>query len=362
MSENVFILGAGASRDAGAPLMNEFLDKAYDLSNEGRVGNFKDSFHLVEEFCQALRVTQSNAALDIHNLESVFALVEMAELLGRLGDTWDRQKLTGLRSAIIEVIVHTLGETIKFPIDSDNRTFGPCPPYGNFAELIYGLWSKWNREGRAPASVITFNYDPCLDDALFRPGLDYDYCLSGNRPTDKLKLLKLHGSLNWTRCELCDPHRISYWDVAEFVPRTRMSSSGFPLAEMLRKAPALACKHPRNPSCNPFLVPPTYNKGQLHSEIAPVWQAAADELREAENIYVFGFSLPDTDQFFLYLYALGTIGGPFLRNFLVFDPDPKGEVQDRFSKLLGPSVKPKFARKQLTFREAIDKLRSDLGV
>jgi len=32
MSKTVFILGAGASKEAGAPLMNEFLDSAREHS------------------------------------------------------------------------------------------------------------------------------------------------------------------------------------------------------------------------------------------------------------------------------------------------------------------------------------------
>ena len=31
MSNTVFVLGAGASKKAGAPLMGDFLDAAYDL-------------------------------------------------------------------------------------------------------------------------------------------------------------------------------------------------------------------------------------------------------------------------------------------------------------------------------------------
>ena len=39
MASVVFILGAGASKQAGAPLMNEFLDVAYDLWKMGRVSD-----------------------------------------------------------------------------------------------------------------------------------------------------------------------------------------------------------------------------------------------------------------------------------------------------------------------------------
>jgi hypothetical protein len=38
-----------------------------------------------------------------------------------------------------------------------------------------------------------------------------------------------------------------------------------------------------------------------------VWRTAAQHLSEAEHIFIIGYSLPETDQFFRYLYGLGTV-------------------------------------------------------
>ena len=79
------------------------------------------------------------------------------------------------------------------------------------------------------------------------------------------------------------------------------------------------CDVPR--SRDPVIVPPTWNKTQYHHEIAAVWQNTARHLSEAENIFVVGYSLPERDQFFRYLFALGTVGDALVRRFWVFDPD-----------------------------------------
>ena len=55
MSEIVFILGAGASREAGAPLMLDFLDKADQLRKSGRVNEFKPHFDRVFDAIYQLR-------------------------------------------------------------------------------------------------------------------------------------------------------------------------------------------------------------------------------------------------------------------------------------------------------------------
>jgi len=54
MAKNVFILGAGASKEAGAPLMAEFLDVARDLFTSGKIEKPQDreSFQKVFEAIQ----------------------------------------------------------------------------------------------------------------------------------------------------------------------------------------------------------------------------------------------------------------------------------------------------------------------
>ncbi len=45
--DNVFILGAGASADSGAPLMNNFMDKAEDFRDSDLEGQLKYDFDRV---------------------------------------------------------------------------------------------------------------------------------------------------------------------------------------------------------------------------------------------------------------------------------------------------------------------------
>ena len=53
---------------------------------------------------------------------------------------------------------------------------------------------------------------------------------------------------------------------------------------------------------------PYVNKSHYHNSLESVWKAAASELASAENIFVSGYSLPESDHFFGSLYALGTVG------------------------------------------------------
>lgn len=119
-------------------------------------------------------------------------------------------------------------------------------------------------------------------------------------------------------------------------------------------------QHCEQVSEEPFVVPPTWNNTQYHKYLQPVWEAAITELREAENIIVCGYSLPPMDQFFRFLFALGTVGEARLKGFYVFDPNT--EVRGNFHKLLGPVVRDRFIFTETTFRDAISQIRSILKV
>jgi len=92
--------------------------------------------------------------------------------------------------------------------------------------------------------------------------------------------------------------------------------------------------------------------------ISKVWKEAANELGDAENIFIIGYSLPETDAFFRYLYALGTVGEKPLKRFWVFDPDSTGVVEERFISLLGPGARDRFLFFEKRFSEAIPLIRT----
>ena len=102
----------------------------------------------------------------------------------------------------------------------------------------------------------------------------------------------------------------------------------------------------------PIVVPPTWNKSEHHKEIENVWQTAASDLAEAENIFVIGYSLPPTDHFFRYLFALGTASDIRIRKFVVFDPHVKLGVGERFKSILGPLALKRYQEEAVKFVHA----------
>jgi hypothetical protein len=155
------------------------------------------------------------------------------------------------------------------------------------------------------ATLVTFNYDPLIECAV-ATGLLYEWGqydsvfwaeITGDVPSwppglaylaadkaDTLRLLKLHGSLNW------------YW-----VPR---DASGVSIAR--RDLPgAFGAPTPydeedrrrRLPGRVPFVVPPSAVKSPYYRNpvIREIWQQAAERLRRAERVFILGYSLPPAD-------------------------------------------------------------------
>ena len=83
MSSIVFILGAGASKQAGVPLMADFIDEARTISRFRPLGDEdREAFDMVLSAIDSLQIVHSKADLNIDNVESVFAAFEMSRTLG----------------------------------------------------------------------------------------------------------------------------------------------------------------------------------------------------------------------------------------------------------------------------------------
>lgn len=163
----VFVLGAGASKEAGAPLMREFLDVA-ELIREEQTGETRDKFNLVFKAIAELQAIYAKSFLELDNIESVFAAFEMVELFGRLGNM-PPEDIQSLISAIKSLIVSTLESRIMVTV-SGERLLTP-KPYGQFVEFVSNLVRPSNTLPQTKAvSLMTFNYDLALDAALYMRG------------------------------------------------------------------------------------------------------------------------------------------------------------------------------------------------
>ena len=229
----------------------------------------------------------------------------------------------------------------------------PPPPYESFVEVVKAFPNTQS------VSIITFNYDVALDYALHYAGVSVDYCLGNCKPS-LVELLKLHGSLNWGKCKQAGcPQRVVPWQMKDFFSGRDwgpLHTQKFVTLGLTRHFNQL--EHCGSPVlAEPVLVPPTWNKGYYHLGLETVWRRAAERLSQAENIIVIGYSMPPTDEFFKYFFALGSVGDTWLSRVWIFNPDEA--AARRFSELLGPQSKARFQHFPEQFSTAVETLRRE---
>jgi hypothetical protein len=349
---HVFILGAGASRESGGPLMSDFLDHAEALNRTGPVDNA--AFNLVFDGIQKLQVAHSKASLDINNVETVMAAFEMARLFERLGDL-PTEIVSKLPSAITTLVAQTVEELVKFDMRADDVVAPPS--YAAFSNLLRSL-----RRCQEHVSVLTFNYDLGADLAISRLNYGVAYGLPGEEATERaVPLLKLHGSLAWATDRLQEKneivavpvHEICRYYLASTPPDERVGSKPLRIRQLLKTYKAV-----QGQNREPVIVPPTWAKTAMYASISCVWKRAADALKDAENIYVMGYSLPPADEFFRLLYALGSAGRTRIKRFWVYDPNK--EIEGRFRSLLGQAAESRFEFHPMNFSDAVGALARTL--
>lgn len=355
MSEIVFILGAGASRMSGAPLMYDFLEKAEKLARSRTLGENAAHFDRILETISDLQIIHSKSEMDISNIETLFALLEMARTIGGYKHKTVSEIDEAIKSLKILIQV-TLEKTIKYTRPAVNM-IKPAGDYEGFANLIHEKFG----DDLDQFSIITYNYDVALDVALKFRGYGINYHLTESDRANTVTLLKLHGSLNWFDCTGCNQivPLENYTHFKSEVPLGMPPNTDVRTLEISSsESRYLVHCAPTLNSHAPIIVPPTWNKTVYHSQIANVWIKAAKELSNTEHIFVIGYSLPESDYFFKYLYALGTIGDNTIKSFNVYNPDKEKEINYR--SMISKFTAQKFNYHEMNFNKAIGQIEADI--
>ena len=124
MSETVLILGAGASAEAGAPVMRNFLDVARRLERRpaGEQPSIDvEAFRRVFSAIAELNQVYAKANIDTDNIEAVFAAFEMGRLFDRLGSL-PSDRVRQLSDDMRTLIVDTLEVEIKLVVETGQQS------------------------------------------------------------------------------------------------------------------------------------------------------------------------------------------------------------------------------------------------
>ncbi|TXH03083.1 MAG: hypothetical protein E6R07_13415 [Nevskiaceae bacterium] len=316
---NVYILGAGFSREAGLPLVSDFLIRLRDshpwLQKEGRLEEAESVAKVLQ-----YRLDAASAAywtkLDLENIEELFSLASSTS--GNLS-----QHIQTAIAATLDYAFTATGGNPPIYLSSSDHEYdwlakapwtSPAPQairdtirnpyavrlYSYYIAQLLGMLNDGHAQGEN--TFISFNYDTLLEDSLSDLGITFGYGLHKGAATSdvsaqaqrgeyQVEVLKLHGSINWGRRG----------------KRTRRLTQYGSYADL------------RNDGAAPELIPPTWKK-VFQDQLAQVWDASVQALRNATRIIVIGFSIPPTDLHFKYLMAAGLKDNLSLRKIVFINP------------------------------------------
>jgi hypothetical protein len=293
------VLGAGATRGASfvgndgnlhiPPLDADFF-RRLSRSPEGRSQQARALIGYVQK--------NHSATLDV-SMEAVFVELEGAAEFYR--------EFNINRGRILREPERTINHFYKvLPPVLRRSITAPCEHHQLLAQCL-----------ESGDSVISFNYDCLMDEALkthggrrWDPDTGYGQGLlinhadwwkqwgGGPDASRPIRLLKLHGSLNWD----WDGHVIN----------------------LLREP------YERESAAN-AIVPPLGRKPVAEEPFSYAWRAARKAVKEAERLVVIGYSLPVADHLVRALFR-ADIDNDRLKEVIVVDPEPS--VADRFLRLL----------------------------
>lgn len=303
MKKTVYVLGAGFSIPAGAPSQEKLVDEIFKLHAKNPLIFQRDSIDRFKSFLDNT-LNISSEMLSSIPLEDIFTPLDRCILDNISFRDLDLIQIKEIRGIIDYLISRTLQEILTI---SDKRYID------KFAKFLVNQ-SSLRKNGEYSTvdnvSVITTNWDILLDksiqqqiDSEFSGGAVVDYCcyISSYKKEDdrvkpglemlgrggfNVKLLKLHGSLNWLQCPRCQ--RL-YVDL-----ENKIAVDQYFNHEECRHCEKNfgVCKSHKLTS---NVIMPTFLKNLSNAQYKLIWNNAGIELSEAEKIVFIGYSLPQAD-------------------------------------------------------------------
>lgn len=346
----VVFLGAGSSRELGLPLTGEILPELLRRLRRGQLFRLDSARRaplrrLLQEILPGLYQANGRVGLartKLPSITDVLSLVDHLILTGSAGTRLLTPEVLAQGRRLIEIGIFELLARLDSP---EGPSWPGLPPdIATEIELLYktGLFQRrddrassrlervvdWIEDLRAvhgSVAIISTNYDTEIEQALYRRlgyeavwktvdfGLPVREPQSGTiyrRPAGppRLAVYKLHGSLNWVRCDLCENVYVNPVSVTAYIPfllDTKDGGSRQPrgrprlgpyrdLVEHLRRSNATQCHCLYRPLRH-LMVAPSFVRDLRDTNLQHVWRSALETLRAAEEWYIAGYSLPAED-------------------------------------------------------------------
>ena len=304
--KTVYFLGAGFSCDAGGPIQNGILKNIFSDGFAEKFKENKDITTALEKFNDFIAeglLISLDKKMDLA-LEDVFTPLDRCINDNKSFKEYSVNDILQMREQFHLLMAASIHYGVDLKEQKDKRYID------KFAKYVDSIAYKRIAEKKDKISVITTNWDILLDNRIkqavetrnnennFLSVVDY-CCYMSSLENDEsikpgllalgnggynVKYLKLHGSMNWLHCPMCQRMYIKFGEKI-----------------MFNEAYCKHCKKNHkledieSVKLKSNLLLPTFLKDLSNIQIQLVWQNAAIELSEASKIVFIGYSLPAAD-------------------------------------------------------------------
>ncbi len=308
MNKKVFILGAGFSAGAGLPTQFELTKEIFNPQfSNGKYSS--EEYSLFDTQKKLINLLKNDFGIDeksdyLLSLEDIYTPLDRCIVENSNFRSFQPEELLNLRQTIDAILI--------LAIKAKSGLTKKAEYIEKFAKYLIQKSKVRAKDKRLdPIAVITTNWDILLDLALrdqlvrvtTRPGIiDYMCYVSSLKNDDSIKpglqaltegefivkLLKIHGSINWLNCPKCQRIFIDFY--------RRVIDYG-----VFRQAKCKYCSKEyddhdeHSPRLRPLLLMPTFAKDLSNFQTKLIWRNSGLEISEADELIFIGYSFPLAD-------------------------------------------------------------------
>jgi hypothetical protein len=361
MGNNVIILGAGFSFDAGIPLLSGFVDTMWEIAvrktfkgqklSEGDIKIFQDAADVRSH----LDSYHGRANFDDRNIEDILSILSFGAIAGS-------SKARAQQEAMNRAISRTIELTCKVThpgIPGENDGWSITSNSAQYQSFWTNLFA-WKLSGNELPTIVTLNYDLVLERSLFQVLINKTYN-QGNTPLRNFRIKYYFPEIN---DEILAVKGCNYDTLRNSEPGTVIRRTGAQGSDALTEIEILklhgSVNFPKKKTeglhnleqslSNPEILPPIFNKISA-STPTDMWRVALERISKAQNIIIVGYSLPRTDIYMQYFLKAAIGPNVDLNRIYVFDPtlyrnnSEEAEMRSRYESCFAQQL-----RSRITFR------------
>jgi len=285
-----FLLGAGSSAPSGIPTVDKLLSELWKRAR--KIG--REDLDRLANWCNDRGITNIEDLLTAAYISNFAARnSNVTELLNYFIFSGGREspeeeeyiirRTRTLRSTKIDVSsISFLQDTLQTLFGLLTSTMISASPNSTHQAIVDFIKEHKN------VSIITTNYDGCMDEALLKEKIPFRGTISGEKENtpNAVQLIKMHGSINWAYCDSCQD--VQEFDLLELKGIYEEDRLSYPVIGICKKCGGLR---------RPLLVPPLSFKFLMFPNLIDIWNSARQSIEEADYLIIVGYSFSEADTY-----------------------------------------------------------------